>query len=359
MPLRIPSITLAHPDPLLGICTARSGLSAPGPGPAHSSAQQGLPWLKRNPRGATYSEWSSHPRARGHQQGRSKLRDIPSSAVPACELLTCSGWKGRLVFPMSSAAAAACRRHVHILSGSHGLGAAGQIFLAAEAKWKLDHIVYAVNDLHEGIEHFHQLTGVEPCIGGRHEGLGTHNAIFSLGNSQTYFELIAADPSQRKDCPVPKWMGMDGAPLPRLLTWAARMASSEQGIHFKDTVAEITSRYEPGPVCSFERKVEKSESGELLKWSLAYNHYTWPLPGDGLIPFLIDWKPESLLQVNEAAASAGVCNFVRFEAQHPKPEHVQKVLESLGGVREMSAIRQATESRLFCVLDTPNGIVTV
>ena len=73
-----------------------------------------------------------------------------------------------------------------------GRGSAGQIFLAAESKWELDHLVYAVDDLQAGIEHFHQLTGVEPCIGGRHEGLGTHNAVFSLGDSQTYFEIIAA-----------------------------------------------------------------------------------------------------------------------------------------------------------------------
>ena len=76
-----------------------------------------------------------------------------------------------------------------------GRGSAGKIFLAAESKWELDHLVYAVEDLQAGIEHFHQLTGVEPCIGGQHEGLGTHNAVFSLGDSQTYFEIIAAGAS--------------------------------------------------------------------------------------------------------------------------------------------------------------------
>ena len=177
----------------------------------------------------------------------------------------------------------ACRRFLEAhrpkatIAGHRGRGAAGQVFLAADSKWELDHLVYGVNDLQQGIEHFHELTGVEPCTGGRHEGLGTHNAIFSLGASQTYFELIAADPTQQQDCPVPKWMGMDAAPMPRLLTWAARLAHPDAEM-FQDAVGAIGSKYDPGPVRSFERKVAGSTSNELLQWSLAYNHNTWPLP---------------------------------------------------------------------------------
>ena len=232
-------------------------------------------------------------------------------------------------------------------------------------------------------------------------------------------------------------MGLDGAPLPRLLTWATRLVDPKTN-NFKETVSEISSKYDPGPVQSFQRKVAGSESGvlssstclcdcltssltgdaltrsiqvisvslsvcqyllfsisaspflcvssqaeqggcvlascysslvisshdllltgELLEWSLAYNHHTWPLPGQGLIPFLIDWEPQSLKRVNDSAAAAGTCHFVRFEAQHPDPKHVQDVLECLGGVRELAIIKQADEGRLFCWLDTPNGLVKV
>lgn len=69
----------------------------------------------------------------------------------------------------------------------------------SSARWQLDHLVYGVSSLDEGMVHFHNLTGIKPVIGGRHEGLGTHNAIFSLGDD-TYFEIIAADPTQ-KDVP--------------------------------------------------------------------------------------------------------------------------------------------------------------
>ena len=64
-------------------------------------------------------------------------------------------------------------------------------------------------------------------------------------------------------------------------------------------------------------------------------------------------------RVNESAAAAGTCHFVRFEAQHPDPEHIHEVLECMGGVRELALIKQADEGRLFCLLDTPNGLVKV
>jgi hypothetical protein len=82
-------------------------------------------------------------------------------------------------------------------------------------------LVYGVEDLQQGVEYFHKLTGIEPAIGGKHTGLGTHNAIFGLDNN-TYFEIIAPDPSQSVDCPSPRWMGMDKSPLPGMLTWAVR-----------------------------------------------------------------------------------------------------------------------------------------
>ena len=77
--------------------------------------------------------------------------------------------------------------------------------------WCLDHVVYGVSDLQLGIDAFKRVTGVKPVIGGQHVGLGTHNAIFSLGN-ETYFEIIAPDPEQSHMVSEPQWMGMAGVP---------------------------------------------------------------------------------------------------------------------------------------------------
>jgi hypothetical protein len=41
---------------------------------------------------------------------------------------------------------------------------------------KIDHLIYKVSDLHQGIETIQSLTGVTPVIAGRHQGEGTWNA---------------------------------------------------------------------------------------------------------------------------------------------------------------------------------------
>lgn len=92
---------------------------------------------------------------------------------------------------------------------------------------ELDHLVLGAASLAEGTPALAALLGVEPDAGGRHEGVGTHNRLLSLG-PQTYLELMAPDPGQPAPA-RPRPFGLDEPGImervterPRLLAYVVR-----------------------------------------------------------------------------------------------------------------------------------------
>ena len=218
----------------------------------------------------------------------------------------------------------------------------------ALCRLRVDHLVWAVpGTLEEGIAHFVELTGVTPCVGGVHHGLGTHNALVSLGNG-AYFEILARDPNQRS--PERLWMGMDamdGASAPRMQCWA----------HAPDdlpsTVAHARrSGYDPGEPKTFCRPLPDG-AGEL-RWTLAYNHYTSSdLPGEGIVPFLIDWGSSA----SPAASAPSGCQLIGLRAECVDPAAVSEQLEAVGIDPANLQLLSGPTPRLVATLQTPKGVV--
>ena len=89
---------------------------------------------------------------------------------------------------------------------------------------RLDHLVVAAADLAEGRDWVAARLGVEAQGGGRHARMGTHNALWGLGES--YLEVIAIDPEGEAPS-RPRWFGLDDPEVrarlaqgPALVAWA-------------------------------------------------------------------------------------------------------------------------------------------
>lgn len=186
-----------------------------------------------------------------------------------------------------------------------------------------DHLVYAVPDLAAAVERIAAEWGVRPAIGGQHPN-GTHNALLALG-PHTYLEIIAPDPVQPNPS-QPRSFGIDEQPdATRLITWAATTTDLD-ATH----AAALAQGYDAGAVMAGSRL---RPDGVKIEWR-STRLVGWPPPGDGLVPFLIEWGETT---PHPATTSPSGCTLVSLRAEHPEPAAVRGMLDALG------------------VIDTPNG----
>lgn len=211
----------------------------------------------------------------------------------------------------------------------------------------VDHLVYAVPDLRAAVADLKERLGVEPSPGGSHP-YGTHNALLSLGGRR-YLEIIAPDPAQataQRDRPLS--FGLDDLQTPRLVTWAALASPLEEVL-----AAARAAGYDPGEEVAGART---RPDGVALRWRSTKRPEAldgWPPPGDGLVPFLIEWGAGT---PHPAETSAQGVVLLELSLLHPQPQSVEPMLRALA---VELPVAEGPRPEMRARLSTPRGVVVL
>ena len=218
-------------------------------------------------------------------------------------------------------------------------------------KTELDHIVIACNSLENGRAWCRETFGVEASGGGKHAGIGTHNALLSLG-SDHYLEIIAIDP----DAPppsFPRWFGLDTdevmqaiADGPRLIGWVARVARSN-GV--SDAIEHIARA--PGNEASIVRPAERGD----FRWRFAFTR-DGARPRGGVLPHFIQWDVAH--HPCDRLPELGV-SLSTLVLADPAPERVSSFCDQIQLAETKIQVGQSTTSHLVATLHSPNGMVVL
>ena len=184
-------------------------------------------------------------------------------------------------------------------------------------KAELDHLLFGVPDLSEGMALVHSRLGMAPVLGGKHPGVGTHNALLSLG-SGTYLEIIAPDPSQNvpdQDLPY----GLAGLKAPKLITWAVCPANWKN--HSRQIkLWGVETRLREGFRASPDGKQFRWRSIQLVPPVKVEGHDL-----TGLMPFAIEWQSAQ----HPAASAPGKLQLESLALMLPHPHVLSKVVNEL------------------------------
>ena len=208
---------------------------------------------------------------------------------------------------------------------------------------EVDHLVFAATTLAQGIDWFGELTGIVAQPGGKHAGMGTHNALVKLGD-RLYLEIIAIDPEGEPPARK-RWFDLDDGDLradllerPQLIHWVARTRDLDLAI--------ARAGYETGPASPFSRGP--------YRWRITVPD-DGTRPGRGVLPTLIQWD---VPQHPADALPDAKASLTQLGATHPDPAPIRKSLERLGLDSEMRVTYDRV-ARLAAMLRTPRGLVAL
>ncbi len=205
----------------------------------------------------------------------------------------------------------------------------------------VDHLLLGAPDLDTGIAWVEERTGVKAQVGGSHPGVGTRNALLSLGERQ-YLEIVSPDPAQSA---FNFQIDLRKLPAPKLVTWAASTLDLD----------DVVSRARAAGFGVFGPRdgSRVRPDGVTLKWRSAGVQAGLAEADIDPVPFFIQWTAES---VHPSADAPTGCRLVSLDAAHPSPSTLQDTLARLG---IETTVRADQRTALTATLETPRGRVVI
>lgn len=204
---------------------------------------------------------------------------------------------------------------------------------------QLDHIAIGAADLAAAATSLGRAWGVDIPYGGRHPAMATHNRVARAGVDR-YLEIIAVDP----DAPAPgrpRWFSLDDART------RARLAEGPRPLAWVVRVDDLDRALAASPVDLGEPLAMRRDD---LHWRLSVP-VDGGLPGDGLLPALIEW-PRGPHPASRMADPGLAIAAIRLE--HPAPRRIAGWLGALG-VDHLAEVVRGERPRLAFDIDTPRG----
>lgn len=218
----------------------------------------------------------------------------------------------------------------------------------SSASTELDHIVVAARSLGEGRAWAHDVLGVEPVGGGKHDGLATHNTLLKLDHNR-YLEIIAIDPDAGGP-DFPRWFGLDTAEVrehiaqgPRIVAWVARCLGAA------DAIEQLSST--PGYGANIVRLASRGD----LRWRFAFTPDGTRIAA-GTLPHLIQW--DSPVHPCERLPDCGL-SLTSLVLGAPQPEAISAMLDALKFVDDGVHAGQSASPQLIATLRSSRGVIVL
>lgn len=201
----------------------------------------------------------------------------------------------------------------------------------------VDHLLLGVSDLNYGIQWVEDRAGIKAVVGGVHPGMGTRNALLSLGGKR-YLEIIAPDPAQDTFAfPIDVRKFTE----PKLITWASSTSDIDQLA--KRAITEGFQAF--GPTDGSRNRPD----GKTLHWKTLFLQTDFMDGSVNPFPFFIQWAADSL---HPSQDSPPGCELKTLVMEHPRPDELKASLEKLWITAE---VRKAETARLLATIRTPKG----